>query len=272
MSSALSIARVPNLRHRMGFVLSGMNGGALIAPFVEGAIYDHVGYHAAWGVCLAVIAVDVVLRLAMMEKHRARKWLDEDPRVGHSGNASFHDEETSLLHNSDVDSASDTSSTLSVPPAYVSPPPTKDSAKPISPEGTSWFAEKFPAMSLLLKSPRILAAVYGCFTHTLLISSFDAILAVFVKRTFFWSPTNAGLIYIAITIPSTLGALIGAISDRYGTRATALFGFGLTTPSLALLGVINKSDVGHQAGLIVLLVANGTSTLISLIYNICLGC
>lgn len=247
-------------RRRMGFVLSGMNGGALVAPFVAGAIYDHIGYHAAWGACLIVIAVDVILRLAMIEKRRARKWLDEYPHVEYTHDPHSPDEESSLLH-SDMDSTSDSSSTLSLPPTCVTTPPIiKASEAPILSEekaGRSWFTRQFPAMSILLKSPRILAAVYGCFTHTLLISSFDAVLAVFVKRTFLWSPTNAGLIYIAITIPSTLGALIGALSDRYGTRATALFGFTLTVPSLALLGVIDRNDTGHQAGLIVLLVANG---------------
>ena len=113
-------------------------------------------------------------------------------------------------------------------------------------------------MTTLLASPRMRAATYGCFTHTLLISSFDAILALFVKHTFHWSSTGAGLIFLAITIPSTLGAAIGALSDRYGTRAVALFGFGLTVPSLALLGVVTDASVGHQAALIVLLVANGS--------------
>lgn len=124
----------------------------------------------------------------------------------------------------------------------------------------SWFSRTFPAMAVLLSSRRIMTAVYGCFTHTLLISSFDAVLALFVKRTFSWTSTGAGLIFLAITIPSTLGTIIGALSDRYGPRIVSLFGFGLTVPALALMGVVTDNSVGHQAALIILLVAIGRYT------------
>ena len=91
----------------------------------------------------------------------------------------------------------------------------------------------------------------------MLISSFDAVLGLFVKRTCLWSSTGAGLIFLAITIPSTLGALIGALSDRCSARAMALFGFALTVVSLALLAVVTKGSIADQAALIVLLVASG---------------
>ncbi|KAL8871152.1 MAG: hypothetical protein Q9174_002956 [Haloplaca sp. 1 TL-2023] len=112
-------------------------------------------------------------------------------------------------------------------------------------------------MAALLSLLRILAAVYGCFIYTLLISSFDAVLALFVKYIFLWSSTGAGLIFLAITISSTLGAAIGALSNRYSTRAVALFGFALTVPSLALLGVVTDGSNEHLIALIILLVANG---------------
>ena len=63
----------------MVLVLSGMNWGALVAPFVAGAIYDHAEYHAVWGVCLGVAGFDFILRLTIIEKIRARKW--QDPRA-----------------------------------------------------------------------------------------------------------------------------------------------------------------------------------------------
>ena len=112
-------------------------------------------------------------------------------------------------------------------------------------------------MTVLLSSPRIMAAVYGCFTHTLLISSFEAVLALFVKRTSSWTSTGTGLIFLAISIPTTLGTLIGALSDRYDPHIVSPFGFGLTVPALALMGVVTGGSVGHQAALIILLVAVG---------------
>lgn len=95
----------------------------------------------------------------------------------------------------------------------------------------------------------------------MLISSFDAVLALFVKRTFLWSSTGAGLIFLAITVPLILGAFIGGLSDRYGTRAVAIFCFAVTVPSLALLGVVTNGSVPDQAALVILLVANGKFTI-----------
>ena len=250
----------------MGFVLSGMNLGALIAPFLAGVVYDKAGYYAVWAICLVVIAFDFVLRVIMVEKKTAKKWnakkevdnpnvdrVGEDPETLSDGSSSSSAER---LDPSSSSSASGSTQLLQeTPETDESSPLLKYPSKPRE----SWFRSHFPAMTILLSSPRIRAAVYGCFTHTLLISSFDAVLPLFVKRTFLYTSAGAGLIFLAITIPSTLGTVIGALSDRYGTRAVSLFGFALTTPSLALMGLVTDDSVGHQAALIVLLVANGLS-------------
>ena len=242
----------------MGFVLSGMNLGALIAPFLAGAIYDSAGYYAVWLVCLVVVAFDFVLRLIMVEKKTAKKWLAKE--VNNSNLGRTEEEPAPLLaeeYSSDSGSSSsgferiqreqENYETIDGSPLLGIPGPRE-----------SWFRRHFPAMAILLSSPRIRAAVYGCFTHTTLISSFDAVLPLFVKRTFLYTSTGAGLIFLAITIPSTLGTAIGALSDRYGTRAVSLFGFALTTPSLALMGLVSDDSAGHQAALIILLVAIGS--------------
>ena len=78
----------------MGFVLSGMNGGALVAPFLAGVIYDRAGYYAVWALALSVIAFDLILRLAMVEKSVARQWLKSNPAREPDA---ADDEERSLL-------------------------------------------------------------------------------------------------------------------------------------------------------------------------------
>ena len=250
----------------MGFVLSGMNLGALIAPFLAGAIYDRLGYYAVWIVCLVVIAFDFVLRVIMVEKKTAKKWIEKKQAnhskldQAHRVVDSLYPEESSPESSQRLDSSSSSSRCESVLQEQETPEIDENSSllhHPSKPH-ESWFRKHFPAMALLLRSPRIRAAVYGCFTHTTLISAFDAVLPLFVKRTFLYTSTGAGLIFLAITIPSTLGTVIGALSDRYGTRAVSLFGFALTTPSLALMGLVKDDSIGQQAALIVLLVAIGS--------------
>lgn len=251
----------------MGFVLSGMNLGTLIAPFLAGAIYDHLGYYAVWMVCLGVVACDFVLWVVMVEKQTAKRWIPSNdatnsPKTEGARHEvdSVRPQEASLNPGGRLDGTRSTHGQVTLPrehePAEIDETSTLLQNPPKPHE--SWFLRNFPAMSTLLRSPRIRAAVFGCFTHTTLISAFDAVLPLFVKHTFLYTSTGAGLIFLAITIPSTLGTVIGALSDRYGTRATSLLGFALTTPCLALMGLAKDDSIGHQVTLVSLLVIIGS--------------
>ena len=250
----------------MGFVLSGMNLGALIAPFLAGAIYDNLGYYAVWIVCLGVIAFDLVLWVMMVEKHTAKRWIAGSEADSSKGEGARHEahsvrpQEASLNPGGRLDSTRSTRGQVTRPREHEPPEIDETSSllqHPSKPR-ESWFLKHWPAMTTLLSSPRIRAAVFGCFTHTTLISAFDAVLPLFVKHTFLYTSTGAGLIFLAITIPSTLGTIIGALSDRYGTRLVSLLGFALTTPCLALMGLATDNSIGHQVTLISLLVLIGS--------------
>lgn len=250
----------------MGFVLSGMNLGALIAPFLAGAIYDNMGYYAVWVVCLGVVAFDFVLWVMMVEKQTAKSWIvtneaDSSKTEGSRDEANSARPQESVPNSGGrLDSSRGTRDQVTLPrehePVEVDETSSLLQHPPKSRE--SWFLKNFPAMTTLLSSPRIRAAVFGCFTHTTLISAFDAVLPLFVKHTFLYTSTGAGLIFLAITIPSTMGTIIGALSDRYGTRATSLLGFALSTPCLALMGLARDASIVHQATLVSLLVVIGS--------------
>lgn len=252
----------------MGFVLSGMNLGALIAPFLAGAVYDRLGYYAVWMICLGVVALDLVLWVMMVEKETARKWIpknevDDDSKVeGNRAEANSRGPEDSSPTRNDTSNSTRASGGHATPRREQETGDVDERSSllqhPPKPR-ESWFLKNFPAMTILLRSPRIRAAVFGCFAHTTLIAAFDAVLPLFVKRTFHYTSTGAGLIFLAITIPSLLGTVIGALSDRYGTRAISLLGFALTTPSLALMGIAKNDSIGHQITLVGLLVVIGSS-------------
>ena len=249
---------------RMGFVLSGMNMGALIGPFIAGVLYEHAGYYSVFGVVLGVLVFDTVLRLIMIEKKAAAKWL----KKGNSADPSLSEETalcpegSSTFYNSSISECSSVCSSNHVATnnqcfAFPSGSAEASVITEIHRNPGSWFKRTFRTMSCLLSSPRLAAAVYGCFTHTTLIAAFDAILPLFVKRTFGWSSTGAGLIFLAITILSLLGAAFGALSDRYGPKIVSLTGFAITIPALAFLGLVTGPVLGQQALLVVLLAIIG---------------
>ena len=242
---------------RIGFVLSGMNLGALIAPFLAGIVYAKLGYYAVFGMILGLIGIDFILRGVMIEKRTARKWSLEDKwspnrAVFDSENGS----ETSVAGSTtDVDSSSqatedERNGMQSDAPTETSPLLTKSSDTQRS---HSWFRRRFPRMAILLDSSRMLASFFGCFTHTTLTACFDTILPLFVKRTFHWSSAGAGLIFLCLTIPTVLGTFVGQLSDRFGPRKMALIGFILTVPTLALMGLIQNDAMESKIGLCVLL-------------------
>lgn len=250
----------------MGFVLSGMNLGTLIGPFLAGIIYARLGYYAVFAVVLGVIAFDFSLRLLMIEKKTAAKWMlrgENFYQPSHESGVVPASTSTATTYSGSGGSSTTRPGSEQADDQVLIPESPDETSillprkVPLPKKKSSWFSRKFPTMALLLSSPRLRAAIYACFTTATVSATFDAILPMFVKRTFHWNSAGAGLIFLALTVPSLLGTAIGGISDRYGTRRISLVGFALTTPSLALLGVVRDDMLVNKVLLPVILVFVG---------------
>lgn len=238
-----------------------MNFGLLISPFLAGAVYERAGYYAVFAVILGVIGFDFVLRVAMIEKRTAARWLEcgrFDSAVVSRGKPTPMDSDPGRL-------SSDLNATEDVEPNRQTAEPDEHSPL-LRPNGSqghmekgTWLATKFSTAVALFSSPRLNAAVYGGFSHTMLIIAFDTILPLFVIKTYHWKATASGLIFLAITIPSLMSTFIGMLSDRYGARVTSLLGFAVATPALALLGLCKEDSTTSQALLVLFLVLIGKS-------------
>lgn len=58
----------------MGYVSIAMSLGILIAPLLGGVVYNQAGYNAVFAMTYAIIGLDIVLRLVLVEKKVARRW------------------------------------------------------------------------------------------------------------------------------------------------------------------------------------------------------
>lgn len=250
----------------IGFVLSGMNMGVMISPFLGGLVYEKAGYYAVCAMGLSVIAVDLLLRLVLIERKHAQEYLDqahpEDTTAegfgtfGDSSSTANRQRTDQEVYAKSQGEESSRRSSLSEHDPHSSvrtredEPLLSSSQAVTSPskdteQKPSGLASQFPVLVVLLKSPKVWTALYGALLHLAIISSFDAILPRFVNFTFGWGSLNAGLIFLAITLPSLLGGLFGTLSDRWGPRFLTLIGFAVAVPPLGLLALVRHNETGQ---------------------------
>ncbi|MCJ1231454.1 hypothetical protein MMC12_008131 [Toensbergia leucococca] len=258
----------------IGFALSGMSVGIMVGPFLGGIIYANAGYYAVFAVILGVIAFDFILRLFMIEKKAAARWTEGSSSTDGTKYGTFSDDANGSNPpisgddheppQSDLVASNGRTNDENLPNPWIhdaEPASTSHTKRPsMAKHLVEWLMERFPTTYVLLSSPRLLAAMYGGFVHISLVSSFESILPLFVQRTFRWDSSGTGAIFLAISIPSLASSLVGALSDRFGTRKVVLGGFAVSTIALALLSLVTHNSVGQIVFLCALLALIGLGT------------
>ncbi|TGO09431.1 hypothetical protein BTUL_0166g00290 [Botrytis tulipae] len=260
-----------NIGQWMGTALSCSSVGLIISPLLGGIVYDKAGYMAVFGMAAGLIVIDIILRMFMIEKRTAEKYLGKSVKVPTvEGNGTFHtstaEHEVQSNTSESIDSWEQSSNTAnSTPPGFGIPnydessallPNRKQNRKQ---ESKGW---SLPPVITLLGSARVVAAIYGIFVNVSILATFDSVLALFVKETFHWSSLAAGLIFLCIAIPGLGGPLVGALSDRLGPRWIAVAGCTLTAVPLILLRLVDNDTYEQKVLLCVLLFICGCTLIL----------
>lgn len=182
----------------MGYTAMAFSVGGLAGPLLGGVVYAGAGYYAVFAMGFGLIGLDIILRLMMIEKKVAAQW----------------DVPTSPTPASTIDEITP------LPEIYAVPVTEKSLEAPESKKKIT-----LPPMISLLRIPRLLTCLFGVFVQATALASFDAALPLYVKETFHWSSTGAGLIFICLVIPSLLSPVFGYLSDKFGSRLITTFGF-----------------------------------------------
>ena len=239
----------------VGIIGISMSIGPVVGPLLGGVIYAHVGYHAVFGLMFAMLGVDVVLRLVLIEKRVAQKWLKA---------------EAVQLETQIADPNSDSPVSLASGPNPSNLPCTvtgngDETTNGPSPSSQIMHHQSPPILRLLL-SYRVLVGLAGGLLQSSLNVAFDSTLPLTVNALFGWQQTGQGLIFIIILLPSLLQPIFGAMTDRYqqGRRLLAASGCLLATPAYVLLRLVTRDTLGQKALLCVFLVIIGLGMAIAM--------
>ncbi|KAG9947027.1 MFS general substrate transporter, partial [Aureobasidium melanogenum] len=222
----------------MGYVGIAMSLAYLLGPLLGGIVFERAGYYAVFAMAFALLGIDAILRLLMVEKSVASKWgpkaLEVSADTEHKGSTDDHKADPEC-HTPEVEI-----------PA-------------VTPE-----RRRLPRVFSLLSSYRLDAALFGCFISAALLTSFDSILPLYVNEIWGWNSIGAGLIFLAVTIPSFTGPLVGGYADKHGVRWLATSGFIIVGPCFILMRLVDHNDIRQKVLLCALLALIGLGITLSL--------
>ncbi|RYP62962.1 hypothetical protein DL769_007101 [Monosporascus sp. CRB-8-3] len=207
-----------NLGKVIGSIFSFISVGELMAPVLGGVLYEKTGYAGIFGVASGILGLDFLMRLLIIEKRTAAKYLPQ------------HDGETNRRKHGARDEEGDG---------------TASEADPLLPrnDGDPYKIRDEPgrlvrALPILVcfRNPRLVMGLALAFVQASLVAVFDATIPTEAEQLFGFSSLQAGLLFITTNVPYlVLGPVAGWAVDRYGTKPAAVIGFAYLVPTLVLL-------------------------------------
>jgi len=204
-----------NLGEAIGTVFSIISVGELLAPVVGGVAYERFGSTAVFGVGFFLIAVDLVMRILLVEKKTAAEYA---PLENCSSTSSLTDEE-SATEQTPLVGKHDALEDWKIPPNQ----PT--------------WVQTFPIV-YCLRNPRLLVAMVFSLVQAIVIGVYDATLPIETQELYNFNSLQAGLLFAPLVFPNlVLGPIMGKAVDRYGTKPAAVMGMACLAVALNLLRI-----------------------------------
>lgn len=241
----------------MGYVGLGLSVSTLLGPLLGGIVFAKGGYYAVFAMQYGLICLDIFMRVMMVEKKVAAKWLPAAPAEEVTGMDSTPSDdleecvttikekkevEVTILQRSSEEASAEMTRTITIEPTLT----TSDLPR-----------TRVPPVITLLSSRRLLSALWCVIAVATLYTAMDAVLPLFVRNTFHWTSLGAGLIFLPVFVGSFLGPIVGSLSDKHGPRWFVLAGSILACPTLVLLRLVHENTLRQKILLCVLLVVMG---------------
>ncbi|KAJ5802151.1 uncharacterized protein N7503_004601 [Penicillium pulvis] len=235
----------------LGMTTIGLTWGFLLGPMVSGYIHDTFGYYGCYAIPVGLIVVDVVLRFAMIELPKVNRRKSEPEQQSESDSA-YEDNIYDTFNANDVRSQGRFSrrereredAPLLGPSSQSVQHPGKDN-------------EQNATILSLLRTPRLPLSLLATTSMAITLSALETSLPLFTMETFAWTPKGAGLIFLALTVPSFAGVQLGKLVDSIGVRILGVISFAACCCAWILMRLVTENSPGHIALLVVLLLILG---------------
>lgn len=260
---ALVIDTVPAEKtgQAMGWIGIAVSLGTLTSPLLGGVVYGKGGYYEVWAMCFAIVAGDIILRLVIIEKKHAVKWLQHAPtQETQATRTSLGLDEDRNPTGHETDGSKHAEPKKETPGHVASAPERRPSVgEDTDPECTTRDPDhlSFKSVMRLFTSTRLLAALWATVIEASILTAFDSTLPLQVEKTFGWGPIGAGLIFLPLVTPTFAGPLVGWACDRYGPRWLTAFGFIIVVPFLICLRFVKENSMSDKVLLCGLLAGVG---------------
>ncbi|KUJ19597.1 MFS transporter-like protein [Mollisia scopiformis] len=224
---------------KLGVTIGSISGiisvGELVAPVLGGVVYKKAGSGAVFGMGFGLLAIDFVMRLAIIEKKAAKKYgCDEQEGEERDEEA---DESTALLSNG------------------LTKNENLEEWK-IGKDQPFWI-RKLPIL-YCLGNKRLLTAQLVAFIQATLLGTFDATIPTEAQDLWDFDSLKAGLLFVPQVLPYLLlGPICGKGVDKYGARLAAGIGLAYITIPLILLRIPQPGGTAEIVKYCVLLALTG---------------
>lgn len=167
----------------LGYVSISLSLGVLVAPVLGGVVYERGSYFSVFAMSFGVIGLDIVLRLVMIEKKIAKRWLpaEEDTIPEPSGVEDVvHNASTGLehgLHNPGEARIDKEGSATDHPPSATekSTPSPESTAAVLASDRKPRIVDRLPPVVTMLKSRRLLTGLWCTLVESVLLTCFESV-------------------------------------------------------------------------------------------------
>jgi MFS family permease len=170
----------------MGYVSVSLTIAVLLGPVLGGVVYDRSGYYAVFAMAFALLGVDIFFRFVMIEKKVAARWLADVRDAGELEGealqqqqqqqqqqfAALDPEKRASAAEGETGMAGDTNGRPLSTAAAGLPPATAAAA---AAEQAPAQGRHLPPVLTLLKSRRMLSALWCSFIPASILASFESV-------------------------------------------------------------------------------------------------